>query len=340
MDNTAKRRVVYFLLLSCLIHLVLLYSLSRIHFQPPEAQEDQPLIVELLDPTETKPDKTAKTKRFDAMEVKEALSEIPASLSKKREDSLMNEQTTPSQKPAPPEKKPVQEKTVAEKPSQPPPEPQPHRDWKQPLEKKTAKKERKPTKIVRRAPEKPTRDMVIEKRITARPRELPSVKDLIPSINDIWAMKAPGGSLYEHSTIVQDGIGERQAKVAFDEYLAEFKSRVKMNWKVFDDPYMHESTTVLLIIINNDGSLQSVKKIKSSGMPGHDTETLFAVRHSFPMRPPPEILLDEEDRLTIHFSFHFLVRNTAGSDQRGRPGLGRQGTRQQDPGCVPPCYRW
>jgi TonB family protein len=71
---------------------------------------------------------------------------------------------------------------------------------------------------------------------------------------------------------------------------------------------MHEGTTVLLVVINGDGTLKSVVQLKSSGMPKHDFETIAAVRQSFPFRPPSKVLLNEEGRMVIRFSFHYVVR--------------------------------
>jgi len=338
MSTSARKRIAFFLGLSLLFHLLFVYGLSRVPRFVPQTQDERAFRVDLIDVEEPKPeDRTLvakKPKLFDMMEVEEALSEVPASLSQSPETPRVAPETSPPPVPPAPARKPEPETAPAvEKPlPEPRKPPVPRTEMRQDPPKERPAEKSKARKPQRATPKAPPPDPALE--------EPPSVRDLIPSINDILAMRAPGGSLYRHDTVVQDGIGERQAKAAFDEYLAEFKSRVRLNWKVLDDPYMHESTAVLLIVIRDDGTLESVRKLQSSGMPGQDTQTLYAVRNSFPMRPPPKVLLDEDGRLTIHFSFHFLVRSVLGDDEIGRPALRRQAPPRQDPGCVPPCFRW
>jgi len=237
MDKTARKRLVYFLLLSVVLHLILLYALGRTPFPAPEPPEEHPLVVELIEPEEPKPAlPKKKLERFDMMEVKEALSEVPASLSKSREGSKEKVKQARPEKPVPKKTEKKPEKKVAKKPPpKPVPKPSavltpplPDRDGLQKPKKRAAKKKREPRKKDQKISREKSRDVKEKKPEEPAPRELPSVHELIPSINDIFAMKAPGGSLYEDPKIVQDGIGERQAKVMYDEYLAEFKSRVKL----------------------------------------------------------------------------------------------------------------
>jgi TonB family protein len=334
MNDQNKKRIVYFLLLSCLFHLLLFYSFSRFRLSDPDAKKDRQFLVDLVDVEKPRTEKPAAPKKqpkpFDAMEVKEALSEVPASLSQNRGATSAEARPPPPKPPVSPAEKKEQPKQVARAPARPPAPPSaPRKSPSPPVyskgpgtpEEKPDRQERENRKHETIAPHRSPRREETQKPSSATREKLPSVKDLIPSLNDVLAMKAPGGSLYEDPAIVQDGPGERQARVWYDEYLSELKSRVKLNWLVSEDPYMHESTTVLLIVVNRDGSLASVTQLKGSGMPAHDTETLYAVRRSFPMRPPPEVLLDEQGKLTIHFSFYFLVRRASASSPPD--GLGR-----------------
>ena len=352
MNSTAKRRLIYFLFLSIVLHLALIYTLTRIPASSPEMKQTHPLFVDLMEIEEPRPEKPVvvakKPKRVDVMEVKEDLSEEPASLSQNLEGARVEIDKFKSEKKASKAEEKKQVTKVAKIPPQPALVPPTSRrtpltgkngSKKAPEKKKHKTKNKKTKKTVSK---ETSRNVVVEKTIKARPKEkeLPSVKELIPSLNDVLAMKTPGGSLYKHPSIVQDGPSEHQARVQYEEYLAEFKSRVKLNWKVFEDPYMHESKTILLIIIGGDGNLKSVKQVKSSGMPGHDTETMYAVRRSFPMRPPPKILLDEKGTLTINFSFHFLVRRAMNNNERGRPNIGWTSMRRPPGQCSTPCFRW
>ena len=345
MNTSAKTRLASFLALSLLLHLFLLYVLARFPSVAPHAPEEPPTRVHLIEMEEPAREESAlvaeKPRLFDMMEVEEAWSDVPGSLSQSPGAPPADPVTSLPEPPPAPARQPEPEPKVAKKeppPAPPPPRkpPPPRTEIRQePLKESPAKKP-----LERPAPEEPEREAVLEKPPPDRPRELPSVRELIPSIHDILAMRSPRGSLYRHDTVVQDGIGERAARAAFDEYLAEFKSRVRLNWKVLDDPYMHESTTVLLIVINGDGTLGSVRRLRSSGMPGQDTQTVYAVRNALPMRPPPDILLDENGQLSINFSFHFLVRSTFGADAAGRADLGRRRPWRPDPNCTPPCIRW
>jgi TonB family protein len=89
-------------------------------------------------------------------------------------------------------------------------------------------------------------------------------------------------------------------------YLREVKEAVKKNWEVSGDGELKRGTTVIRISIDPDGSLASVDLLQSSGMILHDYEALDAIKQSFPLRSPPESLLDEKGKLSIRFSFHYF----------------------------------
>lgn len=143
---------------------------------------------------------------------------------------------------------------------------------------------------------------------SSKPTDLPHLAELIPSIQRLLALENANRSRYEHFSLEQDGRGELPARVQFNEYLAELKRRVERNWRISRDYYMVDGTTVLLIVINADGTLRSVDQLKSSGMPSHDFETVAAVRQSFPFRPPSKDLLNEQGLMLIRFSFHYIIR--------------------------------
>ena len=167
MDNSsAKKRLIYFLLLSCILHMLLLYALGRYPFPEPEPLEENPLVVELIEPEEPKkPPADKKLKRYDMMEVKEALSEVPASLSKNREGSKEKIPQVQPVKPVPKKAEKKPEKKVVKKPP-PKPVPAPLESLSPPLpgkdgtrkpKKQVAKKKRKPNLVRRsRAPARPT----------------------------------------------------------------------------------------------------------------------------------------------------------------------------------------
>jgi TonB family protein len=92
----------------------------------------------------------------------------------------------------------------------------------------------------------------------------------------------------------------------YDAYLREVKEAVKKNWEVSGDGELKRGTTVIRISIDSDGSLASVDLLQSSGMIIHDYEALDAIKQSFPLRSPPESLLDEKGKLSIRFSFHYF----------------------------------
>ncbi len=85
------------------------------------------------------------------------------------------------------------------------------------------------------------------------------------------------------------------------------KEAVRKNWKVSGDGESKRGTTVLRISINPDGSLASLDLLESCGMILHDYEALEAIKQSFPLRSPPESLLDEHGKLSIRFSFHYFL---------------------------------
>lgn len=113
-------------------------------------------------------------------------------------------------------------------------------------------------------------------------------------------------SLGTHAGSVSDPAADLR-----DEYLARVKREVEKHWEVLSEMGSNEGTTVLLVLIDPDGSLRSVDLHQSSGMILRDVEAMEAVKKSFPFQPPPPSLLNRKGRLLIRFSFHYSVGPTS-----------------------------
>lgn len=138
------------------------------------------------------------------------------------------------------------------------------------------------------------------------PRPLPSSRDLIPAVNSLLDLQqARKSPLYvEPSWEGDEGI---RRGPHYDAYVRDLKEAVQKNWKVSGDGEAKRGTTVLRISINPDGSLASLDLLESCGTVLHDYEALEAIKKSFPLRAPPESLLDENGKLSIRFSFHYFL---------------------------------
>ena len=142
-----------------------------------------------------------------------------------------------------------------------------------------------------------------------KPKEIPPVKDLIPSMQNLLGFQQPPKTSFEalHLGPRQDGRGNRAANAQFEKYLMELKRKVERNWTVSMDAGLREGSTVIYVIVAADGTLWSVDILKPSGMIVHDYEALEAVKRAFPLPPPPEELLNDQQVLPIRFSFHYLL---------------------------------
>ncbi len=138
------------------------------------------------------------------------------------------------------------------------------------------------------------------------PRPLPSPSELVPSMKSLLGSRnARKSPLYvEPLQETEDGIHRGPQ---YEAYLREVKEAVKKNWNVSGDGEAKTGTTILRISIDTDGSLASLDMLQSSGMILHDYEALEAIKLSFPLRSPPESLLDEHGKLSIRFSFHYFL---------------------------------
>lgn len=145
-----------------------------------------------------------------------------------------------------------------------------------------------------------------EKVAEVPPKTLPSVKDLIPSLRDLLSAQISEDKLH-YAHFEQDGIGRLPAEVQYDAYLSTLKQRVVDRWNVSTVTDIRDGTTIVRFVVGRDGSLQSLQLTRSSGMVLRDHEAVAAIKGSFPLKPPPESLLDEDGVLHIQFTFHYIV---------------------------------
>ena len=139
-----------------------------------------------------------------------------------------------------------------------------------------------------------------------QPRPLPSARDLIPTVNSLRDLQRA----YDNPLHVepdQDGEQGIHRGPHYEAYIRDMKEAVKKNWQVSEDGETKKGITVLRVSIHPDGSLASLDLLESCGMILHDYEALEAIKQSFPLRSPPESLLDEHGKLSIRFSFHYFL---------------------------------
>ena len=139
-----------------------------------------------------------------------------------------------------------------------------------------------------------------------QPNPLPSARELIPTVNNLLGLqRAHDNPLHVEPYAVGDQGIHRGPH--FEAYLRDMKEAVRKNWRVSGEGESKRGTTVLRISINPDGSLASLDLLESCGMILHDYEALEAIKQSFPLRSPPDSLLDEHGKLSIRFSFHYFL---------------------------------
>ena len=146
----------------------------------------------------------------------------------------------------------------------------------------------------------------VRKTPVLQPRPLPSARDLIPSVDRLLGRQRA----YNNPLDIQpsgDGDQVIHRGPHYEAYIRDLKKAVRKNWKVSGDGESKRGTTVLRISIGPDGSLASLDLLESCGMVVHDYEALEAIKQSFPLRSPPETLLDDHGKLSIRFSFHYFL---------------------------------
>lgn len=137
-------------------------------------------------------------------------------------------------------------------------------------------------------------------------RPLPPARDLIPTMNTLLSLQHTYNDPLHVESSGDSGEGMHRGP-QYDAYLREIRDAVRKHWKVSGDGDSKRGTTVLRLSIGQDGSLASLDLLQSSGMVLHDYEALEAIKGSFPIRHPPKSLLDAHGRLSIRFSFHYLL---------------------------------
>jgi TonB family protein len=129
---------------------------------------------------------------------------------------------------------------------------------------------------------------------------------LIPTVNSLLGLQSAHQKPLQIESSADGNEGIHRGP-QYDAYLRDVKEAVKRNWKVSAEGESKQGTTVLRISINADGSLASLDLLQSCGMILHDYEALEAIKQSFPLRSPPSSLLDEHQKLSIRFSFHYFL---------------------------------
>ena len=274
--DSFDRKLIFLLILSVVLHLVLILFFPLLYSSPSSSKPLKPGKKPIL---------------VDLVEFPDSLSKEPASLSPnvysatKGTEKPSRTSRVPTLQPAPASRKKTPLKSSEQRPN-----------------KKAGNKKPQPA-----VPRDAVPEVAIETPPSPKPRDLPSREELMPSFHNILAMVAPDRDFYGNSSLRQDGISDLPARVQFNQYLADLKRRVEQNWRVSRNLALRNSTTVLLLVVNSDGTLRSLNQVKSCGIPVHDFETIAAVRQSFPFRPPSKVLLDEQGLLPIRFSFHYIV---------------------------------
>ena len=140
-------------------------------------------------------------------------------------------------------------------------------------------------------------------------RSLPPARDLIPPMSQLLSMYPGYDDPLRLETSGDPGEQTHRGPV-YDAYLREIRDAVKKHWRVSDEGESKSGTTVLRILIRPDGSLADLDILQSCGMVLHDYEAMEAIKQSFPLRNPPDALLDKSGRLSIRFSFHYLLNSS------------------------------
>ena len=106
----------------------------------------------------------------------------------------------------------------------------------------------------------------------------------------------------------------------FASYMNQIKRLVNYYWnqnlKNLDDPlHLNKYTTSLEVVINDNGSLNSIKIIQTSGHQGVDNSIVEAFHLAAPFPEPPELLVENNKVLLPHFVYELNVQRGAPSYQ-------------------------
>ncbi|HPA56892.1 MAG TPA: TonB family protein [bacterium] len=106
-------------------------------------------------------------------------------------------------------------------------------------------------------------------------------------------------------------------KFIYSAYFNKIKQAISQHWTpsyvlMINDPGGHvygkkDRLTKLIVHISSSGTLISAKVDVSSGIDFLDREAINAFKMASPFSPPPEVLLNSQNLLEIHFSFMVIV---------------------------------
>jgi TonB family protein len=140
---------------------------------------------------------------------------------------------------------------------------------------------------------------------------------LQPSQQAIAKAIAGSGLDYLEDVIEGDQTALNTRGWEFASFFNRVKSQVEQYWKPDEaykqqDPYgtvygAKDRTTVLLVILNGNGSLKDVYVLEPSGAAFLDKEAMDSIRQAAPYPNVPTGLRDKNDNL-IKFTFHFIVQ--------------------------------
>ena len=136
-----------------------------------------------------------------------------------------------------------------------------------------------------------------------KPSEL---NKMIPTMQSLLDMEKPKEKAIVLAPKSRNSGKKTPSEIKYDKYLMGIKTRVEKNWKITLNTMIQEGTTIVGARMNADGSLYAIDLLQPSGMISNDYEALEAVQQLFPLRPPPETMLNRDGKLSIRFFFHYL----------------------------------
>ncbi len=285
-SHRSGRKIDQFLIASVVFHVALLFVFSLITIKSTKST-DEPIVVEFEDendqknyefndfPQENETDKEVDTKRLSDKnrEVEEESVALGSSLG------------GGASRPAYPSSMPSQPRTPAYEPETP--------------------------KEYETAPEETYLDTRVKKDYTkeTRPkveRERFSVEDLMPNSTDVARLDQPLGTS-------SDGIKKEETvslntqEFKYYAYFSNIKKQIEMAWNYPSEAQRNSwgGRLNVVFVIEENGSVSSVKLIKSSGYEILDDAAINAIKFASPFNPIPESLGVE--RLKISASFEYIT---------------------------------
>lgn len=158
----------------------------------------------------------------------------------------------------------------------------------------------------------------IEGRMAAERRAPPSLEDisLEPSLEAMAQAVAGTGLDHLEDVVAGDSTALNTAGWDHASFFNRVKRKVEQFWHPGSeykkrDPYgnvygFKDRVTVLLVVLNTDGSLKHLYVMKPSGATFLDDEAYEAIEQAAPFPNVPPGLMDRDDGL-VKFTFHFIV---------------------------------